>query len=117
MNIDQSVRDKLNAKYLYELMLREDIPWRQWNHWIRNHIIIYLKEHNRMNRINHPQQQQQQYMNQQQYIPQNVNIPQQPITTNWNVQPQQMQNFQMVGGQHGNQQQGGIQDDNECLLM
>merc|ERR1712087_888360 len=34
-DIDQSVRERFNAKSLYELALREDIPWRQWNHWVR----------------------------------------------------------------------------------
>merc|ERR1719229_68602 len=37
-DIDQSVREMFNAKALYELALREDIPWRQWNHWVREKI-------------------------------------------------------------------------------
>jgi hypothetical protein len=35
--IDQNVRDRFNPKvlyHLYEQVLREDIPWRQWTQWI-----------------------------------------------------------------------------------
>merc|ERR1712087_541171 len=42
--IDQGVRERFNAKSLYELALREDIPWRQWNHWVREKIVAYLRE-------------------------------------------------------------------------
>ncbi len=52
-DIDQSVRERFNAKSLYELALREDIPWRQWNHWVREKIVTYLRENNR---IANPQQ-------------------------------------------------------------
>merc|ERR1712244_91377 len=47
-DIDQSVRERFNAKSLYELALREDIPWRQWNHWVREKIVTYLRENNRI---------------------------------------------------------------------
>ena len=46
-DIDQSVRGRFNAKSLYELALREDIPWRQWNHWVREKIVTYLRENSR----------------------------------------------------------------------
>eukprot|EP01083_Nonionella_stella_P226033 803132_1 len=46
--IDQSVRERFNAKSLYELALREDIPWRQWNHWVREKIVTFLRENNRI---------------------------------------------------------------------
>merc|ERR1712099_224402 len=52
-DIDQSVRERFNAKSLYELALREDIPWRQWNHWVREKIVTYLRDNNR---IANPQQ-------------------------------------------------------------
>merc|ERR1712244_7716 len=47
-DIDQSVRERFNAKSLYELALREDIPWRQWNHWVREKIVTFLRENNRI---------------------------------------------------------------------
>jgi len=47
-DIDQGVRERFNAKALYELALREDIPWRQWNHWVREKIVTYLRENNRI---------------------------------------------------------------------
>merc|ERR1719295_1372973 len=47
-DIDQGVRERFNAKSLYELALREDIPWRQWNHWVREKIVTYLRENNRI---------------------------------------------------------------------
>merc|ERR1712129_162179 len=57
-DIDASVREKFNAKSLYELALREDIPWRQWNHWVREKIVTYLRENNRIaNNFNGQQQQ------------------------------------------------------------
>merc|ERR1719204_1850102 len=47
--IDQNIRDKFNAKLMYEEALAQDIPWRQWNHWVRRKILNYLKT------INDPQ--------------------------------------------------------------
>ena len=47
-DIDQSVRERFNAKIMYELALREDIPWRQWNRWTREKIVTWLKENNRI---------------------------------------------------------------------
>jgi len=44
--IDQSIRDKFNAKLMYEEALQQDIPWRQWNHWVRGKILNYLKSIN-----------------------------------------------------------------------
>merc|ERR1712130_336460 len=58
-DIDESVMERFNAKSLYELTLREDIPWRQWNHWIREKIVTYLRENNRV--INPQRNQQPQY--------------------------------------------------------
>jgi len=46
--IDQSVRDKFNAKSLYEQALQNDVPWRHWNQWIRDRIVEYLKGNNKM---------------------------------------------------------------------
>ena len=51
-----------NAKSLYELALREDIPWRQWNHWVREKIVTYLRDNHR---IAAPQPGPGQYYNQQ----------------------------------------------------
>ena len=47
-DIDQSIRDKFEAKSFYELALRENIPWKQWNIWIKTIITSYLKENDRM---------------------------------------------------------------------
>eukprot|EP01084_Bolivina_argentea_P184314 317904_1 len=52
-DIDQSCRERFNAKSLIELALREDIPWTQYNYWIREKIVTYLRENNR---IANPQQ-------------------------------------------------------------
>eukprot|EP01084_Bolivina_argentea_P155048 270238_1 len=41
-HIDQYIREKFNTKMLHEEALREDIPWRQWNYWIRQKIVTYL---------------------------------------------------------------------------
>merc|ERR1719411_2411044 len=41
--ISQSIRDRFNAKELYEEALQADIPWRQWNHWVRAKVMEYLK--------------------------------------------------------------------------
>merc|ERR1712176_660100 len=69
-DIDQSVKERFNPKSLYELTLREDIPWRQWNQWVREKIVTYLRENGKMLNANKYQQQpmygQQQYAHQQQ---------------------------------------------------
>merc|ERR1712087_481587 len=44
--IEQGIRDKFNAKLMYEEALQSDIPWRQWNHWVRGKILNYLKNIN-----------------------------------------------------------------------
>merc|ERR1712228_1056050 len=61
-DIDQSVKERFNPKSLYELTLREDIPWRQWNQWVREKIVTYLRENGKMLNANKYQQQQQQPM-------------------------------------------------------
>merc|ERR1719150_2170436 len=43
--ITQNIRDRFNAKELYEEALQADIPWRQWNHWVRAKVVDYLKRH------------------------------------------------------------------------
>merc|ERR1719204_2884588 len=40
----QRIRDRFNAKQLYEKALHDDIPWRQWSHWVRQKIIEHLKQ-------------------------------------------------------------------------
>merc|ERR1712066_329389 len=81
-------RERFNAKSFYELALREDIPWRQWNHWVREKIVTFLRENNRiaapqtfnsgMNGMYVPQQQKQQFFvppqQQQQQMPQMQNF-------------------------------------------
>merc|ERR1712154_755471 len=90
-DIDQSVRERFNAKSLYELALREDIPWRQWNHWVREKIVTYLRDNNRLAATQQSQYGQQMYGNQQQMYQQQM------------YQQQQMQ--QGMYGQPMHQQQ------------
>merc|ERR1719464_2240317 len=42
-SVNQTIRDRFNAKELYEEALQADIPWRQWNHWVRAKVMEYLK--------------------------------------------------------------------------
>ncbi len=37
-NIDQSLRDNFAPKLMYPMALKDDIPWRQWQHWLREKI-------------------------------------------------------------------------------
>merc|ERR1711933_529361 len=46
--IDQIVRERFNQKSLYEMALKEDIPWRQCEKWIREKILSYLQENGRI---------------------------------------------------------------------
>lgn len=45
-SITQSVREKFDAKQMYAEALQQDIPWRQWNTWVRQKIMDYLKRCN-----------------------------------------------------------------------
>ena len=47
-DIDQEVRDRFNSESLYELALREEIPWKKWNEWVREMIVTYLRENNKI---------------------------------------------------------------------
>ncbi|ETO31546.1 hypothetical protein RFI_05576 [Reticulomyxa filosa] len=86
-DIDQSVRDKFNAKLLYEEALKEDVPWRQWNHWVRERVVAYLKENNRVT-VQQPTYFQDQFVQ-----PMNFSQPVNPVV----YQPvQQMQPIQTV---------------------
>jgi len=49
-SITQSVRDKFDAKQMYAEALKQDIPWRQWNTWVRQKIMDYLKRFNETTR-------------------------------------------------------------------
>lgn len=37
--ITQRLKDQFNPKEMYELALKNDVPWRQWQNWIREQII------------------------------------------------------------------------------
>lgn len=37
--ITQNLKDQFNPKEMYELALKNDVPWRQWQNWIREQII------------------------------------------------------------------------------
>jgi len=44
--ITQAIRDKFDAKLMYDEALQQDIPWRQWNTWVRQRIMDHLKNYN-----------------------------------------------------------------------
>merc|ERR1712087_981759 len=102
-DIDQSVRERFNAKSLYELALREDIPWRQWNHWVREKIVTYLRDNNRLAPTQNQYGQQQMYGNQQQMYQQQMYQQQQMQQQNMYGQPPMHQ--QQMYGQPMQQQQ------------
>jgi len=131
--IDQSVRDKFNAKSLYEQALQNDVPWRQWNQWIRDRIVTYLKENNKMIQTQSTfspygqpyltPQIQQPYMTPQ-IVQRTQNIPmQQPIITNYpqyapNVQQQYNPNVQQIQYNPNLQQnQQNQQNQDNCSIM
>jgi len=123
-DIDQSVRDQFNAKVLYEEALKQDIPWRQWSQWVRERVVTYLKENNR---VTIQQYNPNQFVVQQNY-PQPVVQPgyppvqqtyQQPIQTPQTFVHQQsgtIQTTQAQSGQSGQSGQPGQQDE-ACTLM
>ena len=45
--IDDRVRSapEMSAQHLYERALREDVPWRRWNSWVRERANEFLQEH------------------------------------------------------------------------
>eukprot|EP00488_Nonionellina_sp_1-RS-2012_P000733 TRINITY_DN119_c0_g1_i1.p1 TRINITY_DN119_c0_g1~~TRINITY_DN119_c0_g1_i1.p1 ORF type:complete len:142 (-),score=55.81 TRINITY_DN119_c0_g1_i1:406-831(-) len=43
-NVDAQVRDMFCAQNMYPIALKNDIPWRQWQYWIRDQITTYLRE-------------------------------------------------------------------------
>ena len=47
------MREQFNAEALVEEAMREDIPWRQWNAWMRDRIVNYLRENNRVITVPH----------------------------------------------------------------
>eukprot|EP01083_Nonionella_stella_P222672 794327_1 len=47
--INDAVRERFNAESLYKIVLQEDLPWRQWNEFVRNKIVTYLRENNMVN--------------------------------------------------------------------
>eukprot|EP01084_Bolivina_argentea_P178235 308106_1 len=47
-NIDEQVRERFGPQKMYQIALKKDIPWRQWQHWIREQVTTYLRENNLM---------------------------------------------------------------------
>eukprot|EP00486_Rosalina_sp_Unknown_P005509 CAMPEP_0201568082 /NCGR_PEP_ID=MMETSP0190_2-20130828/8952_1 /ASSEMBLY_ACC=CAM_ASM_000263 /TAXON_ID=37353 /ORGANISM="Rosalina sp." /LENGTH=731 /DNA_ID=CAMNT_0047988815 /DNA_START=2270 /DNA_END=4465 /DNA_ORIENTATION=+ len=47
--IDQTIRDKFSPKQMYQVALKSDIPWRQWQQWIREKVTTYCRENNLVN--------------------------------------------------------------------
>merc|ERR1712176_1074064 len=43
-SLDQSVRDSFPPQKMYQIALKEDIPWRRWQHWIREQVTSYLRD-------------------------------------------------------------------------
>ena len=110
--IDESVKEKFNAKIMYEQALKLDVPWRQWNHWLRKQIVDDLKQRkmhrysNFSNVYNYNYQAQQPWQPPMQpFQPQPLNMWQQPpaqpmrmVGNNFN--PQQQQHPWQVQPQH-----------------
>merc|ERR1719295_429258 len=46
--IDDEVRERFSVQSLYEVALKQDVPWRQWNQWIREKIVTYLRTSGRV---------------------------------------------------------------------
>jgi myosin heavy subunit len=47
-DIDNELRKEFNAKKMYAIALKKDIPWRHWNDWIREKITSYCVDNNRV---------------------------------------------------------------------
>ena len=47
--IDQTIRDKFSPKSMYQVALKADIPWRQWQQWIRERVTTYCRENGLVN--------------------------------------------------------------------
>merc|ERR1719397_1488529 len=50
--ITPAIRDKFDAKVMYDEALQQDIPWRQWNTWVRKKIMDYLREYDVSEEVN-----------------------------------------------------------------
>ena len=87
-NVNQTVRDKFSPKEMYQVALKADIPWRQWQHWIREKVTTYCRENNLVNVETHSHRQQQSAFN--------IGVP----VNNNNNQPQHPANVYPVG-HHG----------------
>jgi len=114
-DIDQTVRDQFNAKVLYEEALKQDIPWRQWSQWVRERVVTYLKENNR---VTIQQYNPNQFVVQQNYPQPVVQPVYQPVQPTYQ-QPQQNQTFvHQPSGTIQQPTQGATgQQDEACTLM
>eukprot|EP00483_Globobulimina_turgida_P000481 UN00481 len=45
-NIDEGIRERFEPRKMYPIALKKDIPWRQWQDWIREQVTKYLRENN-----------------------------------------------------------------------
>jgi len=135
-DIDQSVRDRFNAKLLYEEALKEDVPWRQWNHWVREKVVAYLKQNNRVTVQQQPTFYGDQFsvpipynqpVNQMVYQPMQP-VPTKPVYQQQPLQPQRVSSVSFIPQptmqptlqptmQPTMQQTGGQQQDEACTLM
>merc|ERR1719334_1800412 len=47
--ISPEVRQKFTPQILYPIVLKQDVPWRQWQAWIREKVTAYCRDNNLVN--------------------------------------------------------------------
>jgi len=50
--IGPEVREKFTFEEYYPIALKQDIPWRQWQAWMRELVTTHCREHNLVNTYN-----------------------------------------------------------------
>lgn len=47
--IDQEVRDKFNPQRMWPTVLKQDIPWRHWQQWLREQVTSFCRQTGKLN--------------------------------------------------------------------
>merc|ERR1712154_616111 len=47
-DIDQDIMEMFSPQKMYPIALKADIPWRRWQHWIRERVTAYLRDNGRV---------------------------------------------------------------------
>merc|ERR1719203_1969568 len=66
--IDQEVRDMFAPQKTMPTVLKEDVPWRQWQQWLRERVTTYCRQNGKLN-IVQPVVQPQMYLNNPMMVP------------------------------------------------